>query len=92
MKNKAIIFILGILISSSLMSQSFHTTIDSVELEIRFYNPATVRILKSPKNWKYAKESLSVVKEPQSVNIKTSQKNDVVSFKSDRIEVRLDLQ
>ena len=92
MKNKAIIFILGIMISSSLMSQSYQTTLDTVELKIRFYNPSTVRILKSPKDWKYDKESLSVVEKPQDVNIKLSQKNDVVSLKSDRIEVRLDLK
>jgi len=68
------------------------TTLNAVELEIKFYNPSTVRIVKSPKGWQYVKESLSVVEKPQHVGIKTSQKGDVVSLKSNKMEVRLDLK
>ena len=71
MKNKAIIFILGILMSANLMSQGyqnqgldFQKTINAIDLGITFYNPSTVRIVKSPQGWKYTKESLSVVVMP----------------------------
>ena len=97
MKNKTIIFILSVMASVSLMAQTYESTgkgiktaLNGVELEIRFYNPSTVRIIKSPQDWQYTKESLSVVEKPQSVNIKTSQKGDVVSLKSNKMEVRLD--
>ena len=68
------------------------TTLNAIELEIRFYNPSTVRIVKSPQGWQYTKESLSVVEKPQDINIKTSRKGDIVSLKSNKMEVRLDLK
>jgi alpha-D-xyloside xylohydrolase len=99
MKNKAIIFIIGFMTSVCLMAQSYQntgkglkTTLNGVEVEISFYNPSTVRIVKSVQGWEYAKESLSVVEKPQNINIKTSQKGDIVSMKSSKMEVRLDLK
>ena len=99
MKKKAILFILGIMTSACMMAQSYQntgnglkTTVNNVEVEISFYNPSTVRIVKSPQGWEYAKKSLSVVEKPQSVGIKTSQKGDIVSLKSSKMEVKLDLK
>lgn len=68
------------------------TTIESVDVEIRFYNPSTVRIVKSPANWTYSKESLSVVEKPMAVKFSTSQKDNVVSLKSSAIEITFDLK
>ena len=67
------------------------TTIESVDVELQFYNPSTIRIVKSPKGWMYTKESLSVVESPQKVKFSTIQKGDVVTLKSNAIEVALDL-
>jgi alpha-D-xyloside xylohydrolase len=99
MKKKVIIFIGSILASVCLMAQTpqntgkgYQTTSNAVELEIRFFNPSTVRVLKSPQGWKYTKESLSVVEQPQNVSVKTSQSGDVVSLKSSKMEVRLNVK
>jgi len=99
MKNKIIIFMIGVMASMSLQAQTYEntgkgikTTLNGVELEISFFNPSTVRIVKFPQNWKFAKESLSVVEKPQDNAIKTSQKGDIVSLKSSKMEVRLDLK
>ncbi|MDR2145580.1 MAG: glycoside hydrolase family 31 protein [Tannerella sp.] len=99
MKNKPIIFVLSVILSLNVAAQTYQNTgkgiktvINAVELEIQFYNPSTVRIVKSPKGWEYTKESLSVIEKPQDVSLKTSQEDGVVSLKSNKMEVRLNLQ
>jgi len=99
MNRSLFLIVLGVMASMSLMAQTYEntgkgikTTLNAVELEIKFFNPSTVRIVKFPQGWQYTKESLSVVETPQQVNIKTSQKGDVVSLKSNKMEVRLDLK
>jgi len=99
MNRSLCLIVLGVMASMSLMAQTYEntgkgikTTLNAIELEILFYNPSTVRIIKSPQDWQYTKESLSVVEKPQDVNIKTTQKEDVVSLKSSKIEIRLDLK
>jgi len=96
---KRVIFVLWIFASMSLPAQSYQNTgnglktmLNGIEVEISFYNPSTVRIVKSPSGWEYSKESLSVVEKPQNVSIKTSQKGDMLSLKSNKLEVRLDLK
>ena len=45
----------------------------ATQIEIQFFSPAIVRVLKWPAGTAFNKESLSVVKTPQSTNLKTSQ-------------------
>ncbi len=45
--------------------------------------------MKSLPGWKYTKESLSVVEEPQMVNIRETRNKDVVSLKNNKLEIRL---
>jgi len=68
------------------------TEINSINIEIQFYNPVTVRIIKSPSGRQYAKESLSVIGKPQPVKYNIIRKGDIVNLKSDNIEVSLNLQ
>lgn len=40
-------------------------TINSIEVEIQFYSPSIIRVLKSPEGKNFRKESLSVIKTPE---------------------------
>ncbi len=78
--------------------QSFEKTdagvsarIGSMDVAVRFYGPSTVRVLKSPKGWKYHKESLSVVQAPGQTAFHVRQEGNSCVLSSDRIRVRLDL-
>ena len=96
---KITFFILGIMATVSLSAQGYQntgkglkTTLNAVEMEIVFYNPSAVRVIKSPQGWQYTKESLSVIEKPQDVSIRTRQNGNIVSLRSSKIEVRLDLK
>ncbi len=45
------------------------TTVNNVAIEIEFYNPSTVRIIKSPQGNSFTKKSLSVIATPQKTNL-----------------------
>ncbi|WP_352421615.1 TIM-barrel domain-containing protein [Proteiniphilum sp.] len=68
------------------------TTLDSIGLEIQFFNPSTVRILKSPAGWDYTKESLAVIEKPEAIQLKISRQGDAVRLESGSIEARLNLK
>ena len=66
------------------------TVINSIAVEIQFYNPSTVRILKSPQGKPYAGQSLSVVEIPQHPALSVEQSGDDLVVKSQRVRVVLD--
>ncbi len=68
------------------------TVVNATDIELQFYNPSTVRVVKSPKGWKYNKESLSVIAKPESVKLSVSQKGDVITLKSKKLVVTLDVK
>jgi alpha-D-xyloside xylohydrolase len=68
------------------------SVIDSVEVEIQFYNPSTVRVLKSPQGKTYSKTSLSVVETPQNTTLNVKQSGDELVLKSKSIQVDLNLK
>lgn len=88
-------FILLCLISSGfLAAQAFQKTgfglnanTQSMDIEIQFYSSGTVRILKSPEGKNTTKESLSVIKHPEQINIEVQHANDIVTMKSDLMQV-----
>lgn len=61
-------------------------------IEVQFYAPSIVRILKSPEGKQFVKNSLSVIETPQKVTLAINQKNDIVNIKSDKINVGLNLK
>jgi alpha-D-xyloside xylohydrolase len=67
------------------------TIINSVEVEIQFYNPSTVRVLKWPKGKTFTKESLSVINTPQKTVFSVKQQTGELSLKSEKIQVVLNL-
>ncbi|MBK5720335.1 DUF5110 domain-containing protein [Dysgonomonas sp. Marseille-P4677] len=98
MKSFKILMLLLFVCSTALIAQSYEktkyglkTTTNSLDLEIQFINPSTVRILKSPQGKVYTKESLSVIEKPQDVKYSIVEKDNNIRIKSDIIEVTLNL-
>ncbi|GET33602.1 xylosidase [Prolixibacter bellariivorans] len=67
------------------------TVIDSVQIEIGFYSPSTVRILKWPAGTTFTKKSLSVIEKPQKTAFRVSQSGDNLVLKSKKLRVSLNL-
>ena len=68
------------------------SSISSIDVEIQFYGPSTVRILKSPEGHTFTKESLSVIKTPQKTALNIKQQGDELSLKSEKLLVLLNLK
>jgi alpha-D-xyloside xylohydrolase len=68
------------------------TTINFTAIELQFYSPAIVRVLKSPADHSFTKESLSVIKKPQKTTFSIKQQGDVVNLKTTSLNVALDLK
>src|SRR5215213_9405120 len=67
-------------------------SIDSIEVEIQFYSPSTVRILKWPKAHNFTKESLSVIKKPENTAVNIKQQGDVVNLTTKKLRVGLNVK
>ncbi|HKM93719.1 MAG TPA: TIM-barrel domain-containing protein, partial [Prolixibacteraceae bacterium] len=85
-------------VSLASVSQSYNRTelgikaeINSVEVEIQFYEPGIVRILKWPKGTTFSKESLSVIKTPGQTKFKAAQSGNELTLKSEKLQVVLNL-
>jgi len=66
--------------------------INSMDIEIQFYGPSTVRVLKSPVGKPFTKESLTVVKKPQAIKLTVNQQGDIVSLKSSKLKIDIDVK
>ncbi len=66
------------------------TRINAMDVEIQFYSPTTVRVIKSPEGKTVTKNSLSVIKKPQTTKFAVSQKNGLISLKSEKLKVNID--
>jgi len=67
------------------------TKINSNDVEIQFYGPSTVRVLKSPAGITFTKESLSVIQKPQTTKFSVQQQGDVILLKSEKLKVDINL-
>jgi alpha-D-xyloside xylohydrolase len=68
------------------------TTINSIKVEIQFYNPSTVRVLKSPEGNTFSKKSLSVIETPQRTECNLNQTGDELLLKNGKVQVNLNLK
>ncbi|MFH1195023.1 MAG: TIM-barrel domain-containing protein [bacterium] len=68
------------------------STINSIEVEIQFFSPSIVRVLKSPEGTSFTKQSLSVIKAPQKADINIKQKDDELFLKSESVQLSLNLK
>jgi alpha-D-xyloside xylohydrolase len=66
--------------------------INSTAIEIRYYSPSTVRILKWPDGRPFTKESLSVIKTPQKTAFHVKQQGDWINLKTTALHVALNLK
>jgi alpha-D-xyloside xylohydrolase len=67
------------------------SVINSIEVEIQFYNPSIIRVLKSPQEKTFDKKSLSIIKTPQKINIDIKQEGNVLFLKSENLQANLNL-
>lgn len=81
-----------------LMAQNFirtesgiKTQISSMDIEISFLGSASVRVLKTAVGENLNKESLSVIKIPENIKLSVDQQGDVLSLKSAKLKVDIDL-
>ena len=68
------------------------TQINSTDVEIQFYGPSTVRVLKSPAGTAFTKESLAVIKKPQTTKLSVQEQGDVILLKSEKLKVDINLK
>ena len=61
-----------------------------VDIEVEWYTPRTVRVLKSPHGAAVDKTSLSVIATPETVEFKTKYADGVAEMSSDVLTVRID--
>jgi len=99
MKKLNLVFLLLMFFAIGSQAQSYtksnlgiKTQINSTDVEIQFYGPSTVRVLKSPVGKTFEKKSLTVVKEPQAVKFAIKQQGDIVSLKSNKLKVDIDIK
>ncbi|MBL4561621.1 MAG: DUF5110 domain-containing protein [Labilibaculum sp.] len=73
-------------------SLGIKTIIDSVTIKVQFYSSKIVRIIKSPMGNDFQKESLSVVKKPEDLQILVSNKNGEIIASTPFLKVILDTE
>jgi len=66
--------------------------INSLDVELQFYGPSIVRVLKSPVGTAFTKASLSVTKTPTITKFTVNQQGAVVSLKSEKLKVDLNVK
>lgn len=67
------------------------TDVNATSIEIQFYSPQIVRVLKYPKNKIVEKKSLSVIKTPEKTNFEIRRYNNIITLGSSDIVVTLNL-
>ncbi len=68
------------------------STINSIRINIEFYNSSTVRVLKSPEGKTFEKKSLSVIETPAKTKFNVKQTGDNLFLSSDSVQVELNLK
>lgn len=68
----------------------FQTTVNGVDVNVQFYSPQIVRILKSPAGTEFEKSSLSVIKNPEKVDISFTDADGKAIAKTSAVTVALD--
>jgi alpha-D-xyloside xylohydrolase len=68
------------------------TTVDGLVVEVQFFDPYIVRVIKAPENKPFQKQSLSVIKKPQATTLDIQHQANMVTLKSEALQVALNLQ
>ncbi|MCL6217546.1 TIM-barrel domain-containing protein [Zunongwangia pacifica] len=67
-------------------------SLKNANIEIQFYTPSMVRVIKTPKNSSFKKESLSVVLKPKKTPFKIEEEKNELTLKSERLEIAINTQ
>ena len=85
-------------ISTQLIAQSYKktnlgikATTQSMTVEIQFYSPTIVRVLRVPEGIPSSKTSLSIIKSPEKTDLKITDDGKIVTISSNSIKVSYDL-
>jgi alpha-D-xyloside xylohydrolase len=65
---------------------------DSLNVELSFFTPSIIRVVKSPLGRTFTKASLVVIKSPQKSNFSAKQQGNVLSLKTEKLAVNVDLK
>lgn len=65
------------------------TTVNGIDIELQFFNPQTVRVIKAPAGTMFKKESLSVIKKPAAVQFDITRRSDRCILGSAALQVTL---
>lgn len=65
-------------------------TVNTMDIEIQWYTPSIVRVVKSPQGKPFVKESLSVTKSPEKVVASQKQEGAITIFASNKLQIRID--
>ena len=73
-------------------NNGFQAIVDSTVIDIRFYSPEIVRIIKSKQGFEFEKHSLAVIKEAEKVPFNLSTDESFITASTEKISISLDLQ
>lgn len=96
---KVILMVGGCLCAAFLSAQSFQrttqgirtTTADGVDVEVQFFTPSVVRVVKVPAGKAVEKKSLAVVAGPEEVSFKAQARDGGIVLDSKELQVSLDV-
>lgn len=98
-KKNLIIILFVTFIMGGLSAQSYQKTdcglkavVNSLTVEICFFSPSTIRVLKYPKGKSFSQQSLSVIQTPQKNAFRIKQNGDELSMTSEKLRVSLNLK
>jgi alpha-D-xyloside xylohydrolase len=66
-------------------------SIESTDIEIQFYSPRIIRVIKSPAGLSFRKKSLSVIKQPENTPVAIVQKSNILLLNSSELCVMFNL-
>ncbi len=69
------------------MDQGISCTTQGMDINVQFISPNIVRVLKSPEDTQFMKESLSVVKIPEETSFILEQEKEIISVQSSSVRV-----
>jgi alpha-D-xyloside xylohydrolase len=71
-------------------AQGAKGTVQGLDIQVEFYTPAAVRVVKTPQGRFSDKKSLSVIKTPEKVTVTVSENENVLTLKSAVLKLEID--
>jgi len=68
------------------------TTVEAVDIEIQVYSPSIIRVIKSPHDKKFRKETLSVIKNPEKTDFRSKPEGDQLHIQTKKVLINLNLK